>query len=327
MGIRSVIGKLSLFLAGIATVLSGAVSYAQPNARVAQQNAAIRYTFPAGDVVYPEGIAFHGGNKDFFVGSTNGGAVYRGNARGSNRQLELFLPAGSDGRTDVRGMKVNPQGQLFMAGGATGTMWMYDAVTGRLLSSFRNGAEGSFVNDVAIAPDGAAYFTDSNVPQLYRIKADEQGVYRFEVWRNLRDTAIQYAQGFNLNGIVVTPDGKYLIVVQSNTGKLFRIATDTKDVTEITLAGGDRMTAGDGLLLDGQTLHVVRNSLNLIVQLRLTPDYASGQQIGSFTDPSFAFTTTIARADERLLVVNSQSNRRNTNNPELPFTISSVPLP
>ena len=137
---------------------------------------------------------------------------------------------------------------------------------------------------------------------------------------------IQYGQGFNLNGIAVTPDNKYLIVVQSNTGKLFRIAIDTKEVAEIALAGGDRMTNGDGLLLDGHTLHVVRNSLNLIVQLRLAADYTSGQQIGSFTDPSFQFTTTIAKAGDRLLVVNSQFNRRNTNNPELPFSVSSVPL-
>ena len=284
------------------------------------------YSFPRADVVYSEGIGYHAGNGDFFVGSTNGGAVYRGNASRGNRQIELFLPAGSDGRTDVRGIKVNPQGQLFLAGGPTGTMWMYDAVSGQLLSSFRNGIQGSFINDVAIAPDGAAYFTDSNVPLLYRIKADAQGIYRFEFWRDLRDTVIQYGQGFNLNGIVVTPDNKYLIVVQTNTGKLFRIATDTKEVTEITLAGGDRMTNGDGLLLDGQILHVVRNSLNLIVQLRLAADYTSGQQVGSFTDPSFQFTTTIAKAGDRLLVVNSQFNRRMANNPELPFSVASVPL-
>lgn len=288
---------------------------------------ATRFTFPAADVVYPEGIAYHAGNGDFFVGSTANGAVYRGSARGAGGQLELFLPGGSDGRTDVRGMKVNPQGQLFMAGGATGTMWMYDAVTGRLLSSFANGVGNSFVNDVAIAPDGAAYFTDSNVPILYRIKADAEGVFRLEYWRDLRGTAIEYAQGFNLNGIAVTPDNRYLIVVQSNTGKLFRIATDSKEVSEITLAGGDRMTGGDGLLLDGQILHVVRNNLGLIVQVRLAPDFGGGQQVGSFTDPSFAFPTTVASSGGSLLVVNSQFNRRQGGNPALPFTVSAVALP
>ena len=162
-------------------------------------------------------------------------------------------------------------------------------------------------------------------PLLYRIAPDDQGVFRYEVWRDLAGTPIQFAEGFNLNGIVVTPDGKHVIVVQSNTGKLFRIATDTKEVSEIALAGGDRMTNGDGMLLDGQTLYVSRNSLNLIVQIRLAADYGSGQQIGSFTDPSFSLTTTMARVGDRLLVVNSQFNRRD--NPALPFTISSVRIP
>jgi sugar lactone lactonase YvrE len=309
----------------VALLVTSTLLIAAP-ARSQGMDETLVYRFPGSDVVYPEGIGYHAGNGDFFVGSTNGGAVYRGNAWSGDRQIQPFLAAGSDGRTDVRGIKVNPQGQLFLAGGATGTMWMYDAVTGQLLSSFRNGIQGSFINDVAIAPDGAAYFTDSSVPLLYRIKADEQGVFRFEFWRDLRDTVIQYGQGFNLNGVVVTPDNNYVIVVQSNTGRLFRIATDTKDVTEIVLAGGDRMTSGDGLLLDGQTLHVVRNSLNLIVQIRLAADYASGQQVGSFTNTSFQFPTTIASTGGRLLVVNSQFNRRSTNNPELPFSVSSVPL-
>lgn len=286
------------------------------------------YTFPANDRVFPEGIALHPGNGDLFVGSTANGAVYRGNVRGKTRTLEPFLAAGSDGRTDVRGMKVDPKGRLFIAGGQTNTLWMYDAVSGRLLSSFYNGVSNGFVNDVAVAPDGAAYFTDSFKPYLYRIAADAQGVFRYELWHDLTNTIIRYGEGFNLNGIVVTPDGKYLIVVQSNTGKLFRIATASKDITEIALAGGDAMTLGDGLLLEGQTLYVVRNRINLIVQIKLAGDYASGQQIGSFTDPSFAFTTTIAREGDRLFAVNSQFNRRGPDvSPALPFSVSSVRIP
>lgn len=322
------IGLLVLVACVIDAGIGSALTHAQSSQQTTPRDGATQlYTFPANDVVYPEGIAYHAGNGDFFVGSTAGGAVYRGNAWGRNRQLSVFLPAGSDGRTDVRGMKVNPQGQLFMAGGASGIIWMYDAVTGRLLSSFNTGVANSLLNDVAIGPDGAAYVTDSNVPILYRIKADAEGIYRLEFWRDLRDTAIQYTQGFNLNGIAVTSDGKYVITVQSNTGKLFRIATDTKEVSEIALAGGDRMTNGDGILLDGQTLYVSRNSLNLIVQVRLSADYASGQQFGSFTDPMFAYTTTIAQVGDRLLAVNSQFNRRSTNNPELPFSIASVRIP
>ena len=89
----------------------------------------------------------------------------------------LFSPCGSDGRTDVRGIKVDTRGFLWLAGGATGTMWMYDSSNGRLLSSFANGVQNSFINDVAIAPDGSAYFTDSNVPLLYRIAPDSNGIF------------------------------------------------------------------------------------------------------------------------------------------------------
>jgi len=102
----------------------------------AQSQEGFRYSFPAGDIVYPEGVAYHAGNGDFFVGSTSGGAIYRGNALGDDRSLKLFLPGGAEGRTAAIGMKVNPQGQLFVSGGATGMIWMYDAVTGRFLSSF-----------------------------------------------------------------------------------------------------------------------------------------------------------------------------------------------
>ncbi len=59
---------------------------------------------------------------------------------------------------------------------------------------------------------------------------------------------------------------------------------------------------------------------------RLAPDLSGGQQIGSFTDPTFQYTTTIARAGDRLLVVNSQFDRRPTSDPVLPFSVSSVAM-
>lgn len=293
----------------------------------AQPTGVERWTFPADEAVYPEGVAYHAGNGDFFISSTANGAIYRSNAWGDDRNLEVFLPGGADGRTTAVGMKVNPQGQLFISGGSTGMIWMYDAVTGRLLSTFDNGYESTFINDVTIAADGAAYFTDSINPVIFRIAPDANGVFQFTFWRDLRGTALEYTTGFNLNGIAATEDGKYLIVVQSNTGKLWRIATADGAVSEIVLAGGDRMTSGDGLLLVGQNLYVARNSLNLIVTVRLAPDFASGQQVGSFTNSAFQYSTTIAQAGNRLLVVNSQFNRRNTNNPEMPFSVVGVPMP
>jgi len=287
--------------------------------------------FPANDIVYPEGIAYHPGTGAVFVGSATTGAVYRGNVWAKHCRLLPFLAAGTDGRTTALGMKVDSQGVLWIAGGQTGKIWMYDAVTGKLLLSFNNGVDQTVVNDVAIAPDGAAYFTDSLSPYLYRVAADAQGHFQYELWLDVNNS-IMYQEGFNMNGIAATADGRYLIVVQSNTGKLFRISRATKAITPIhvTDAIGETdasFTGGDGLYLIGPTLYIVRNSAQLLVKVQLAPDVASGRVIRTVTHSSFAFPTTLTKVGQRLLVVNSQFDTLITQNPSLPFTVSNIPIP
>jgi Cu-Zn family superoxide dismutase len=183
------------------------------------------------------------------------------------------------------------------------------------------------VNDVALGPDGSAYFTDSINPRLYRLFPYEEGGYGFEPLLDLEETPLKYREGFNLNGIAATEDGRYLITVQSNTGNLYRIDTSSKEVTQVDL-GGETLENGDGILLDGRTLYVVRNRQGLIFPVRLTQDFASGEVGEGFTDPSLAYPTTIAAYDRRLLVVNSQFDRRQSGEePELPFTVSSIEIP
>lgn len=176
-----------------------------------------------------------------YVGATADGTIYRGDVRQPNRGLSIFLAGGGDGRATAIGMKVDARGYLWVAGGPTGNIWLYDTRDGRLLSQFNNGITDTFINDVTITPDGAAYFTDSRTPIIYRVALNAQGIFTFEYWRDLRGTPIQYVPGFNLNGIVNTADGAYLIVVKSDTGQLFRITTATKEVSEIALAGGDQL--------------------------------------------------------------------------------------
>lgn len=198
---------------------------------------------------------------------------------------------------------------------------------GSLVAQFQTTRTPTFVNDVALLPNGDAIFSDSQSPVLYRVFASSAGELAFEEWLDLSGTAIQYQQGFNLNGIGASADGRYLVVVQSNTGRLFRIDTQTKTVSEIALAG-EALTNGDGLLLEGRRLFVVRNRQELIVSVLLSEDLTSGTVEGSTTDPSFAYPTTIARAGNRLLVVNAQFDRRGPDlRPDLPFTVSSVPAP
>jgi sugar lactone lactonase YvrE len=283
-----------------------------------------RYTLP-GNAVFPEGVAYQPATGNYFVSSTTDGTIFRGNLGDS--AAAVFLAPGGDGRTTATGLKVDDRGRLFVSGGASGQMFVYDAAAGTLLGKLSNGKQQTFVNDVAVTRAGDAYFTDSLNPVLYKVAADANGQYALESWLDFTGTALTYQQGFNVNGIAASDDGKYLVVVQSNTGKLYRIEVATKAVAEINL-GGATLTNGDGILLNGRTLYVARNQQGLIVKLQLAEDLTSGSVIASITDPLLAYPTTLAWANGRLLVVNSQFNKRGPGlQPDLPFTIASIPAP
>jgi sugar lactone lactonase YvrE len=284
-----------------------------------------RFVLP-GDSVFPEGVAYQPSTGDFFVSSTSDGTIFRGNVRGGAAQP--FLKGGEDGRIAATGLKVDDaRGRLFVSGAATGQMWVYDVASGGVIAHAGTARTPTFINDVAVVPNGDAFFTDSQSPVLYRLPLGATGMVPAEEWLDFTGTPLAFQQGFNANGIAASADGLYLIVVQSNTGKLFRIDTTTKQVVQINL-GGETVSNGDGILLDGQTLWVVRNQNGEIVKIQLAADLASGTIASRTTDPSFAYPTTIAKAGDRILVVNSQFDKRGDNvKPVLPFSIVSVPIP
>ena len=278
--------------------------------------------------MYPEGVAYRPETGEFFVGSTTDGTVFRGNVSEPGAEAEVFLGARQGWAHGRHGYEGGPRGPALRRGGNTGQLFVYDTRTGQALTSFRIQPENemTFVNDVALCPDGSAYFTDSINPRLYRLFPYGQGGYGFEPFLDLEETPLEYGEGFNLNGIAATEDGRYLITVQSNTGNLYRIDTRSKEVTQVDL-GGETLENGDGILLDGRTLYVVRNRQGLIFPVRLAQDFASGEGEG-FTHPSLAYPTTIAAYDGHLLVVNSQFDRHQSDEePELPFTVSSIEIP
>lgn len=281
---------------------------------------------------FPEGIAYDAATGDFYVGSTIDGTIYRGNAETGT--VAVFRP-GQPGRVAV-GLALDSTGHLFVAGGGTGSVTVYDTATGQPLLEVANGlAPNTFLNDIDISPTGDAYITDSFNPLLYRLPATAiptglgtpapvPTTDALEGFVDFTTTGFDLAQsGFNANGIVATPDGRFLLLVQTNTGALYRVDAATGETIQVDLGEGS-LPGGDGLELDGQTLYVVRQGQ--ITGVTLGPDYASGAVGASFSDPSFTDPTTIAQFDGCLLVVNSQFSQQQ-GQPELPFTVSSVPIP
>ena len=283
------------------------------------------YPLP-GEQVFPAGIVLQEASGDFYAGSTTDGPVFRGNVSEPGAGAEVFLEPGTDGRSAAIGMKVDAEGRLFIAGGMTGRLFVYDTSTGELIDAFSNDGENTFVNDVTLTPDGSAYFADSMNPELYRVYPDGSGGYEFESFLSFRGAPAEFGEGFNFNGIAASEDGRYLVTVNSSTGELFRMDTRGREVTPIVTGGAD-LTNGDSIFLDGRTLYVCRKGQEEIVPLVMSEDFASGEPGEPFTDASFMHPTTIAVSGERLYAVNSQFDRREGGEPELPFNVSGVRLP
>jgi len=288
------------------------------------------YVLP-GEDVFPEGVTVEG--RDFYVSSTTDGTVYRG--RLGRRETEVFLPGLENERTSAIGL-ASTRTRLLVAGGATGQVFVYDRRSGDFLGSFSNGRveaeEATFVNDLRVAPSGDVFATDSAADVVYRLPAaavrslnptdDPTEMTEFASFAASDPTG-----PFNANGVVVSRDGRYLLVVQSDTGALFRVSTSSGEVLPVDL-GSDDLAAGDGLGLRGRTLFVVERTEDAerVVRLRLADDLLSARVTGAVTDATFNDPTTVALAGDRLLVVNSQFGERSAGvEPESPFTVSSVP--
>jgi sugar lactone lactonase YvrE len=256
-------------------------------------------TIPLPNGWQPEGIATGRGN-DFFAGSRAGafaGAVFAGDLR--TGRGEVLVPPRA-GRAAL-GMKVDPFGRLFVAGGGTGKAFVYSTRDGRDLAEYTlTTATPTFVNDVTLTHK-AAYFTDSHQQQLYVVERGRARTLPLEGDLEYDDNPMT----FELNGIASTPDGRRLITVQARTGLLFLVDPRSGDTEEIDLDGAT-LPNGDGILLDGRTLYVVQNQLNQIAVVRLDRGLDDGEVVATITDPDFDVPTTIAEKGGTLWAVNAR---------------------
>lgn len=256
------------------------------------------------DGFQPEGIAV-GGHYGYF-GSRLDGDIYRADLRTGTGRVVSQGPG-----TPSLGLKVGPRHRLYVAGGTSGTVRVVDAKSGGVLASLTVNPGTAFVNDVILTRD-AAWFTDSRAAQLYRVPIFKDG--RLPTQDDVRTLPltgewVQPPAGSNgANGITESPDGKALLVVNSTDGTLFRVPTRGDDAGQAELVdlGGASLTNGDGLLLEGRTLYVVRNRLNQVAVLELDRDGDTGRLKGTITSKAFDVPTTIARWRDGLYLPNAR---------------------
>ncbi|MEV5547090.1 superoxide dismutase [Streptomyces sp. NPDC052309] len=288
------------FLTGTAAVTGAALLGG--TARAAGHDAAgaawpRQFSLPDG--FSPEGITI--GTAPFaYFGSLANGDIYRA-ALATGRGAVVAKGLGV-GHPSV-GLRIDRRGRLFVSGGDSGEIRTVDAGTGGTEKVYDTG--GTFVNDVILTP-GAAWFTDSFKPVLYKLVLDRHG----------RPGAVEtvplsgdWEQGpdFTANGIERTPDGSALLVVNAfaDGGGLMRVDPRTGTARAVDL-GPARLPNGDGLLLLGRTLYAVQQWQNAIDVFRLNPAGTKGTAIARITDPRFRIPTTVAAWGDRLYLPNAR---------------------
>ena len=262
----------------------------------------------------PEGIAV-GDGSTFYTGSLAGAGIWRGDLRTGEGALLV------KGGGPFAGMKVDGFDRLWVAGGPNGNGYLLDAETGDLVEQFTFAAAPTFVNDVIVTPHGA-YFTDSSRPAIYRVPIGGDGDVGSPETIAVDPAAIDFQEGvFNLNGIAATEDGDELITVNSTAGNLYLIDADSGEASTIDL-GGASVSNGDGILLDGRTLYVVRNQINQVAVIDLARDFQSGQLVEERMPAGVDVPTTVASFDESLYLVNARFGT--TEQPPVEYWITRI---
>lgn len=259
------------------------------------------YDLPSAGILL-EGIGYDPQREIFYVSGVNdGGRIYRG--RVHEEALEVWQPGAVDGRTTARGIDVDDAGRVFVAGGPSGRLWVFSA-DGATLAALATSA-GTFLNDVAIGRDGAAYFTDSNQARIWRVAQGAGGIWQATLWLDASATIPVVLPGFNLGGIVATPDGRWLLVSQGTTGRLWRIDLATQEITPVDL-GTTSIVNADGIVLRGHRLWVVQNFSRQITELNLDGHWSAASLVSVTPTPANRTFTTAKIAKGRLLIVDSQ---------------------
>jgi sugar lactone lactonase YvrE len=278
-----------------------------PAAAIAAPSLPSTIDLPAG--FRPEGIAIGSAPVAYF-GSLADGDILRVDLKTGAGQVISEGPG-----TPSVGMKLDKRGRLlFVSGGVAGDARVIDTKTGAVVESHQLATGTTFINDVALA-GGSAWFTDSNNPVLYRLSCGRV--------TNVPITGdFVYGEGLNANGIAPTPDGRALLVVSSNTGKLYRIGFDGVS-REVAL--DYTLTNGDGLLTIGRTLYAVQNRLNTVAVLRLDRNATSATLTTTVTDPRFDVPTTVASFRDSLYLPNARFTTTPT--PTTAYQAVAIPKP
>ena len=246
------------------------------------------YTLDPSTHGFPEGIAYDKSTGAFFVGATGDGTIYRGTL--DKPTITEFI-TGAPGK-EATGMKVCPRevvrGGWFLGRGLClrasrpGSLWPRSRTSAAACLTI------SWLRRMAMSSSPTRSFPRCGTSRRRRSR---RAVALRTAFRSIPRSDTRFTRTrFNLNGIVALKGGRSFIVVQSNTGKLFRIDLDRQCALwpRDSPIAVEPLVDGDGLLLDGGDLLVVQNGPPaMLTFVRLNGRGGSGHcRSSADTDPS-----------------------------------------
>jgi sugar lactone lactonase YvrE len=269
------------------------------------------------DGFQPEGIDTGRGSR-FYVGNLAGGELLRGDYR--TGVVETLAPSPGPGAA-AAGLKLDPRTNYLFVSAITFGARVYDAGTGALLQAYpltSPGPYAPFINDVVVTRD-AVFFTDSCSPTLFKLPLGPGGrlpgpaaVEALPLTGDFVFVPIPYPGGAypcypNMNGIVATDNGRWLIVNNTATEQLYRVDPRTGASVRIEIANAPFASPfTDGLLLHGTTLYSVENFMNRVAEIELSKDLLTGTIAGYIESPNFDVPTTAAFFGSAVYAVNAR---------------------
>lgn len=238
---------------------------------------------------FTEGPAVNRQGDIFFTDQPND-KIYQWNA--NSNQITLF----KEGAGRSNGLYFQLDGKLISAADLNNELWEIDPQTGKetvLVPSFR-GKKLNGPNDIWVRPKGGLYFTDPLYPRPYwegirgkEMEQDGQHVYflsadRTELFRVAEDLK-------QPNGIVGTPDGKYLYVADIGDKKTWKYEIQEDGyLTNKTLfceMGSDGMTIDErgNVYLTGKGVTVFDKNGDQIAHIPVPENWTANVAFGSLT--------------------------------------------
>jgi len=251
----------------------------------------------------PEGIAFDAHSKSFFMGSVTHKKIVRISLTG---KITPFSDA-DDGLQQVLGVAVDAKRRDLYAVSTNAltqgkplhnSVFAFDIKTGKRNAEYQV-PEALQLNDVAVAPNGDLYASDSQSGAIWKISTEPGSTIKPKAF-------VPAGTLGGSNGLAVSPDGKILYVAHS-TG-LVRVDIDTGAVSKLAPPPRETVAAIDGLYLHRGDLIGIQNitSPGRVIRVRLNEKGTEIERVDtlqSHHNPLFSQPTTGAISGNAIFVL------------------------